>query len=66
MPKVIIEQKKANHQIFYNYRSIELSGISVYVRFCSSAKGRISTVKLKIPEKAFLKSESRTSVTFKL
>ena len=28
--------------------------------------GRIPTVKLKIPEHAFLKSESRTSVTFKL
>ena len=28
--------------------------------------GRIPTVKLKIPGKAFLKSESRTSVTFKL
>ena len=27
---------------------------------------RIPTVKLKIPEKAFLKSESRTFVTFKL
>ena len=27
---------------------------------------RIPTVKLKIPGKAFLKSESRTSVTFKL
>ena len=30
------------------------------------AKIRIPTVKLKIPGKAFLKSESRTSVTFKL
>ena len=29
-------------------------------------KDRIPTVKLKIPGKAFLKSESRTSVTFKL
>ena len=29
-------------------------------------KLRIPTVKLKIPKKAFLKSESRTSVTFKL
>ena len=27
---------------------------------------RIPTVKLKIPENAFLKSETRTSVTFKL
>ena len=29
-------------------------------------KGMISTVKLKNSEKAFLKSESRTTVTFKL
>ena len=29
-------------------------------------KNRIPTVKLKIPGKVFLKSESRTSVTFKL
>ena len=29
-------------------------------------KDRIPTAKLEIPEKAFLKSESRTSVTFKL
>ena len=32
----------------------------------SSSYSRIPTVKLKIPGKAFLKSESRTSVTFKL
>ena len=32
----------------------------------SIGKTRIPTVKLKIPGKAFLKSESRTSVTFKL
>ena len=31
-----------------------------------SGDSRIPTVKLKIPGKAFLKSESRTSVTFKL
>jgi len=29
-------------------------------------QARIPTVKLKIPGKAFLKSKSRTSVTFKL
>ena len=29
-------------------------------------RNRIPTVKLKIPGKAFLKSETRTSVTFKL
>merc|ERR1711917_36822 len=37
---------------------------------CSSVRVstsfRITTVKLKIPGKAFLNSESRTSVTFKL
>ena len=32
----------------------------------SNREGRIPTVKLKIPEKAFLKSKSRISVTFKL
>ena len=32
----------------------------------SGIPGRIPTVKLKIPGKAFLKSESRTSITFKL
>ena len=31
-----------------------------------SGRSRIPTVKLKIPGKTFLKSESRTSVTFKL
>ena len=40
---------------------------SFLVNFLSNFIGcRIPTVKLKIPGKAFLKSESRTSVTFKL
>ena len=34
--------------------------------FRYEARDRIPTVKLKIPGKGFLKSESRTSVTFKL
>ena len=33
---------------------------------CFRLENMIPTVKLKIPGKAFLKSESRTSVTFKL
>ena len=37
-----------------------------YTKLTYSQGGRIPTVKLKIPGKAFLKSESRTSVTFKL
>ena len=39
----------------------------VVSKVCSSSGiFRIPTVKLKIPGNAFLKSESRTSVTFKL
>ena len=39
---------------------------TVAFRDPSTISRRISTVKLKIPGHAFLKSESRTSVTFKL
>ena len=39
---------------------------SIFLLRSLPLKARIPTVKLKIPGKAFLKSESRTSVTFKL
>ena len=42
------------------YQSKGKSSILLWVR------SRIPTMKLKIPGKVFLKSESRTSVTFKL
>ena len=41
-------------------------GIEPFNRNPRSDVGRIPTVKLKIPEKAILKSESQISVTFKL
>ena len=45
----------------YDGMNIDLDD-TVYRKVCR----RIPTVKLKNPGKAFLKSESRTSVTFKL
>ena len=41
------------------------SAVSTYSKKSNNIN-RIPTVKLKIPEKAFLKSDSRISVTFKL
>ena len=55
----IEQEKEEDHHKNWTLRRMQTRGT------CSLI-ARIPTVKLKIPGKAFLKSESRTSVTFKL
>ena len=45
---------------------VVMDGVCRYGLGCSEIQSRIPMLKLKIPGKVFLKSESRTSVTFKL
>ena len=52
---------------YESYHFIEVQGlVQDQAEMPTDQAIRIPTVKLKIPGKAFLKSESRTSVTFKL
>ena len=50
----------------YRYYKYEARVSAISPTYIFKVMFRIPTVKLKIPGKAFLKSESRTSVTFKL
>ena len=54
----------AYHMMIYKHDNVDENFTFIPGSWQSS--DRIPTVKLKIPGKAFLKSESRTSVTFKL
>ena len=54
---------KQSGRFALSFWHVSVEGTDKSVDTCSN---RIPTVKLKIPGKAFLKSEFRTSVTFKL
>ena len=54
-----------DHILEYNTSDIKSMKV-LHSNVCQQIHSRIPTVKLKIPGKAFLKSESRTSVRFKL
>ena len=58
----LIEKDGKKYKLFYGMSSSTAMEVSRILRVVP----RIPTVKLKIPGKLFLKSESRTSVTFKL
>ena len=47
-------------------KDFKIGSLKVQVEAFRKTRNRIPTVKLKIPGKAFLKSKTRSSVTFKL